>query len=277
MTPREIMLAQFARAMDPSSAGRQMPGHYGVAQHNILSQSSPVATQVLHAVGIALAAKIRGTEQVAVTELGEGVQQPGRLPRGAQLRRHPQAAGRLRRREQRLRHQRPGDGAERRRGHRHRGLRATTCPASSSTARTCSTATAPVARRSSSAARRRADAHRGQGHPADGALVGRPADEVPERGGARGGQAARPAAALPGELREGGHARRRDRGTHGGRGHGWWSRTPPTGPRRSPSPTPRRPSATSSSSRGPDLLMPIRTWSSRSARPWPTRCGATRR
>ena len=36
MTPREIMLAQFARAIDPSSAGRQMPGHYGgAAQHHV--------------------------------------------------------------------------------------------------------------------------------------------------------------------------------------------------------------------------------------------------
>ena len=82
MTPREIMLAQFARATDPSSGGRQMPGHYGSAVHNILSQSSPVATQVLHAVGIALAAKIRRTDQVAVTELGEGAGNQGDFHEG---------------------------------------------------------------------------------------------------------------------------------------------------------------------------------------------------
>ena len=82
MTPREIMLAQFARASDPSSAGRQMPGHYGGAQHNIMSQSSPVATQVLHAVGIGLAAKIRGTDQVCVTELGEGSSNQGDFHEG---------------------------------------------------------------------------------------------------------------------------------------------------------------------------------------------------
>ena len=60
MTPREIMLAQFARAIDPSSGGRQMPGHYGVGrpQHPV-TVSSPVATQLLHATGIALAAKLR--------------------------------------------------------------------------------------------------------------------------------------------------------------------------------------------------------------------------
>jgi len=77
MSPREIMLAQFARSVDPSSGGRQMPGHYGVADRNILSVSSPVATQILHATGIALAAKIRSTEQVAITYLGEGSSNQG--------------------------------------------------------------------------------------------------------------------------------------------------------------------------------------------------------
>jgi 2-oxoisovalerate dehydrogenase E1 component alpha subunit len=77
MTPREIMLAQFARSNDPSSGGRQMPGHYGAAAHNILSTSSPVATQVLHAVGIALAAKVRKTDQVVVTACGEGASNQG--------------------------------------------------------------------------------------------------------------------------------------------------------------------------------------------------------
>ena len=82
MTAREIMTAQFARAVDPSSGGRQMPGHYGAAAHNILSTSSPVATQVLHAVGIALAAKIRGTGQVVVTALGEGASNQGDFHEG---------------------------------------------------------------------------------------------------------------------------------------------------------------------------------------------------
>ena len=77
MTPREIMLAQFAKAVDPSSGGRQMPGHYGVPDRKILSVSSPVATQVLHATGIALAAKLRGTDEVAITYTGEGSSNQG--------------------------------------------------------------------------------------------------------------------------------------------------------------------------------------------------------
>jgi 2-oxoisovalerate dehydrogenase E1 component alpha subunit len=77
MSARDIMLAQFARAVDPSSGGRQMPGHYANAAINALSVSSPVTTQVLHAAGIAYAAKIRGTGQVAITFLGEGSSNQG--------------------------------------------------------------------------------------------------------------------------------------------------------------------------------------------------------
>jgi len=82
MTPREIMLAQFAKSNDPSSGGRQMPGHYGAAHHHILSTSSPVGTQILHAVGIALAAKLRGTGQVALTSMGEGASNQGDVHEG---------------------------------------------------------------------------------------------------------------------------------------------------------------------------------------------------
>jgi 2-oxoisovalerate dehydrogenase E1 component subunit alpha len=77
MSPRDILLAQYAKATDPSSGGRQMPGHYGDRRHNLLSVSSPVATQILHAVGIALAAKIRGTGQVALAAMGEGSSNQG--------------------------------------------------------------------------------------------------------------------------------------------------------------------------------------------------------
>jgi 2-oxoisovalerate dehydrogenase E1 component alpha subunit len=82
MTPREMMLAQYAKAVDPSSGGRQMPGHYGAATHNILTTSSPVATQILHAAGIALAAKIRRTGQVVMTFMGEGASNQGDFHEG---------------------------------------------------------------------------------------------------------------------------------------------------------------------------------------------------
>jgi 2-oxoisovalerate dehydrogenase E1 component alpha subunit len=82
MSPRDILTAQYATANDPSSGGRQMPGHYGSREHNLVSVSSPVATQLLHAVGIALAAKIRGTGQVAMTTMGEGSSNQGDVHEG---------------------------------------------------------------------------------------------------------------------------------------------------------------------------------------------------
>ena len=82
MSARDIMTAQYATASDPSSGGRQMPGHYGSHQHNLVSVSSPVATQLLHAVGIALAAKIRKTGQVAMTSMGEGSSNQGDVHEG---------------------------------------------------------------------------------------------------------------------------------------------------------------------------------------------------
>jgi 2-oxoisovalerate dehydrogenase E1 component alpha subunit len=82
MRPRDILTAQYATANDPSSGGRQMPGHYGSHEHNLVSVSSPVATQLLHAVGIALAAKIRKTGQVALTTMGEGSSNQGDVHEG---------------------------------------------------------------------------------------------------------------------------------------------------------------------------------------------------
>jgi len=77
MPPAELFLIQLGRDGDPSSGGRQMPGHYGHSHHKVLSTSSPVATQLLHAAGIAYAAKVRGTGEVCLTELGEGATSEG--------------------------------------------------------------------------------------------------------------------------------------------------------------------------------------------------------
>ena len=72
MSPTDLLLGLFARANDPSSGGRQMPGHYGHPGVKILSTSSPVGTQSPHAAGIAYAAKIRKTGEVTMTAIGEG-------------------------------------------------------------------------------------------------------------------------------------------------------------------------------------------------------------
>ena len=197
MSARDIMTAQYATASDPSSGGRQMPGHYGSHEHNLVSVSSPVATQLLHAVGIALAAKIRKTGQVAMASMGEGSSQPGRRPRGPQLRGDPQAAVRVRGREQRLRDQRAGGdgGLGRRRRRPGVGLRD---PGRRGRRRGRARLLRGGARRGRAGPRGRGpDADRGQGDPADRALLGRPADQVPDRGGARRREGPRRAARVP--------------------------------------------------------------------------------
>ena len=72
MTPLDVMLGVFGRQGDPSSGARQMPEHYASRAKNIYSVSSPVATQVPQAAGVALAEKLRGGDRIAVTCLGEG-------------------------------------------------------------------------------------------------------------------------------------------------------------------------------------------------------------
>jgi 2-oxoisovalerate dehydrogenase E1 component alpha subunit len=82
MTPREIMLGLLAKAADPSSGGRQMPSHYGHAGLRIVSGSSPVATQIPHAVGIALASKLRGEKEATIVYFGDGATSKGDFHEG---------------------------------------------------------------------------------------------------------------------------------------------------------------------------------------------------
>jgi 2-oxoisovalerate dehydrogenase E1 component subunit alpha len=79
MSAEDIITAHLAKADDVSSGGRQMPGHYGGAPYNIVSLSSPVGTQVLHAVGIAMGAWVRGDTVVALTSFGEGTANQGEV------------------------------------------------------------------------------------------------------------------------------------------------------------------------------------------------------
>ncbi len=72
MTPREIMLHLLGRADDPNSGGRQMPAHWGHAKLNILTTGSVVATQDIHAAGLALASKVLKDGRVSVAYFGEG-------------------------------------------------------------------------------------------------------------------------------------------------------------------------------------------------------------
>ncbi|EGK14299.1 thiamine pyrophosphate-dependent dehydrogenase E1 component subunit alpha [Kroppenstedtia eburnea] len=79
---RDQMLSAFAKAEDPNSGGRQMPGHYGDKRFRIVSGSSPVTTQLLHAVGVALAAKMEKKDFVTLTTFGEGSSNQGDFHEG---------------------------------------------------------------------------------------------------------------------------------------------------------------------------------------------------
>ncbi|MBK5458765.1 MULTISPECIES: thiamine pyrophosphate-dependent dehydrogenase E1 component subunit alpha [unclassified Peribacillus] len=83
MTAKDLMLSSFAKAEDPNSGGRQMPGHFGQKKNRIVTGSSPVTTQVPHAVGIALAAKMEGKDIVSFVTFGEGSSNQGDFHEGA--------------------------------------------------------------------------------------------------------------------------------------------------------------------------------------------------
>src|SRR5579864_3275017 len=72
MTAREIFLDYFGRRDGPSSGGKNLPGHWAKRELNLMSVSGSVATQIPHAVGSALAAKLRGEDSVSVAYFGDG-------------------------------------------------------------------------------------------------------------------------------------------------------------------------------------------------------------
>jgi len=72
MTPREFALGLMGKKGEPNSGARQMPSHWSLRRANVVSHSSPVATQTPHASGIALGIKMRGDSAVVLTTIGEG-------------------------------------------------------------------------------------------------------------------------------------------------------------------------------------------------------------
>jgi 2-oxoisovalerate dehydrogenase E1 component alpha subunit len=72
MTAREIFLDYFGAADGPSSGGKNLPGHWAKRELNLMSVSGSVGTQIPHAVGSALAAKLRGEDSVSVAYFGDG-------------------------------------------------------------------------------------------------------------------------------------------------------------------------------------------------------------
>jgi 2-oxoisovalerate dehydrogenase E1 component alpha subunit len=77
MTPRDMLRGFFAKRDDVSSGGRNMPSHFSHHDLRIVSGSAPIATQVPHAVGAALAAKLRKLDEIAVAYFGDGATSTG--------------------------------------------------------------------------------------------------------------------------------------------------------------------------------------------------------
>ena len=67
-----VLMNQFVGNSADRMKGRQMPNHYGLREANYVVASSPIGTQITHAVGTAMAMQRKGTSAVTATFFGDG-------------------------------------------------------------------------------------------------------------------------------------------------------------------------------------------------------------
>ena len=77
MSAKDVLMNFFSRRDDINSGGRNMPSHYSSPSLRIVSEGAPVMTQAPHAVGTALASKLRGLDEVSVVYFGDGATSTG--------------------------------------------------------------------------------------------------------------------------------------------------------------------------------------------------------
>ncbi|MGZ4715239.1 MAG: alpha-ketoacid dehydrogenase subunit alpha/beta [Acidimicrobiales bacterium] len=89
VSPTDVLLQAVGSADDPSSGGRQMPSHWGSAERNVVTQSSPTGSQCIPAVGCAEAGRYIGRlpempegcrahgDELTYVSLGEGAVSEG--------------------------------------------------------------------------------------------------------------------------------------------------------------------------------------------------------
>lgn len=81
MSVERLVHNMYGTSEDPIQ-GRQMPCHYSDKEHNFLSISSPVGTQITQAAGVAWAMKLKKTSDVAVVYFGDGATSQGDFHNG---------------------------------------------------------------------------------------------------------------------------------------------------------------------------------------------------
>ena len=75
--PHEEFFLDFYSKDGGPSGGRQMPVHFNSRRHRIVSLSSPVATNLLQAVGMAMSLKERKIDEVVVASIGDASTREG--------------------------------------------------------------------------------------------------------------------------------------------------------------------------------------------------------
>lgn len=84
-TIEEVMNQCFGNEHDYCGKGRQMPVHFGSTKHHFHTISSPLATQIPQAAGVAYALKRRNQPNVAACYFGEGAASEGDFHAGLGL------------------------------------------------------------------------------------------------------------------------------------------------------------------------------------------------
>jgi 2-oxoisovalerate dehydrogenase E1 component alpha subunit len=82
ITPLELFLGTLDRAGEPFSGARQMPFHYTSQKLRMPTPSTSIATQIPHAVGAALASKVRREDAVTFCWFGDGATSKGDFHEG---------------------------------------------------------------------------------------------------------------------------------------------------------------------------------------------------
>jgi 2-oxoisovalerate dehydrogenase E1 component alpha subunit len=75
--PLKQLVCQFLGNSADLGKGRQMPNHFGSAAIRYATASSPVGTQIIHAVGAAYGCRLRGEESIAIVYFGDGATSTG--------------------------------------------------------------------------------------------------------------------------------------------------------------------------------------------------------